>query len=182
MHRIPARVLTAVVAALAVAGMLAACGADDTAPKHNDADIAFVAMMAAHHQRAIEVGQLAADKGSDQRVRDFGTLIVSQQTPELTSLRGWSKDFPVPPNFDMRMPDGFIDDAVLARLRSETGTTFDRDFLLSSASSETGAATMSQRELASGVYDPARKLATSIATAPTTQIPKLRELAAQLPG
>ncbi|GAA2066795.1 hypothetical protein GCM10009722_31500 [Williamsia deligens] len=61
-----------------------------------------------------------------------------------------------------------------------SGVAFDRAFLLDSADSETGAAAMAQRELASGEYAPARELAASIATAPTTQIPKLRALASQL--
>ncbi len=182
MHRIRARVVALSATVLVTSAVLGGCGSGDTEPTHNAADGIFIARMSMHHERAIEVGQLAADKGSDSRVRDFGRLIVSQQTPELKLLREWSRDVPLPANADMKSPDGYIDDAALARLQSETGVVFDRDMLLSSASSETGAASMSQQQLTSGIYAPARKLATSIATAPTTQIPKLRELAAALPG
>ncbi|WP_188487817.1 DUF305 domain-containing protein [Williamsia phyllosphaerae] len=182
MHLFRKHVIAFSAAVLVTSAGLTACGSDDAAATHNDTDGLFISAMAMHHERAIEVGQLAANKGSDARVRDFGRLIVSQQSPELKALRGWSSEVPAPPNVDMGMPDGYVTDAELARLRGETGVTFDRDVLLASASSETGAAAMAQRELASGIYDPARTLATSIATAPTTQIPKLHELAAQLPG
>ncbi|GAA1888762.1 DUF305 domain-containing protein [Williamsia serinedens] len=161
----------------------AACGGDSSpaATTHNATDDAFVVAMARHHQRAIEVGQFAADKGSDPRVVDYGRLIVSQQTPELQKLDGWKSQWSLLSTAaGSSMPDGYITDPTLAGLRTMSGTAFDRAFLLDSANSETGAAAMAQRELASGVYGPARELATSISTAPTTQIPKLRALAAQL--
>lgn len=175
---------TIVVVLLAVVGAVtvAACGSGtNPGSTHNATDDAFVVAMARHHQRAIEVGQLAADKGSDPRVVDYGRLIVSQQTPELKKLDGWEGEWSLPSAAaGSAMPDGYITDATLAGLRTMTGVAFDRAFLLDSADSETGAAVMAQRELASGVFGPARELATSISTAPTTQIPKLRALAAQL--
>lgn len=171
-----------VVLAVIGAVMVAACGSDPgPTVTHNATDDAFVVAMAKHHQRAIEVGQLAADRGSDPRVVDYGRLIVSQQTPELQKLDGWKGQWSLPlAEAGGAMPDGYITDATLAGLRSMSGVAFDRAFLLDSADSETGAAAMAQRELASGEYAPARELATSISTAPTTQIPKLRALAAQL--
>jgi uncharacterized protein (DUF305 family) len=170
---------------LTVIGMVtvAACGGDPgpAAPTHNATDDAFVVAMARHHQRAIEVGQLAADRGSDPRVADYGRLIVSQQTPELQKLDGWKGQWSLPSaGAGAAMPDGYITDATLAGLRAMSGVAFDRAVLLDSANSETGAAAMAERELASGVYGPARELARSISTAPTTQIPKLRALAEQL--
>ncbi|MEH3155475.1 MAG: DUF305 domain-containing protein [Gordonia paraffinivorans] len=173
---------TIVVVSLAVVGAVtvAACGSDP-GPAHNATDDAFVVAMAKHHQRAIEVGQLAADRGRDPRVVDYGRLIVSQQTPELQKLDRWTSQFSLSPaDAGAAMPDGYITDATLAGLRAMSGVAFDRAFLLDSADSETGAAAMAQRELASGVYAPARELATSISTAPTTQIPRLRALASQL--
>lgn len=182
--RIARLLSTIIVVVLAVVGAVtvAACGSDSSpAPTHNAIDDAFVVAMARHHQRAIEVGQLAADRGSDPRVVDYGRLIVAQQTPELQKLDGWKNQWSLPSaDAGAAMPDGYITDATLAGLRTMTGVAFDRAFLLDSADSETGAAAMAQRELASGVFGPARELATSISTAPTTQIPKLRALSAQL--
>ncbi|GAA2066787.1 hypothetical protein GCM10009722_31490 [Williamsia deligens] len=110
--RRPRRLRSALVTVvLAVTGAMtaAACGSDPgpAAPSHNATDDAFVVAMARHHQRAIEVGQLAADRGSDPRAVDYGRLIVSQQTPELQKLDGWKAHFSLPSTVaGAAMPDG----------------------------------------------------------------------------
>ena len=122
-----------------------------------------------------------AAQGSDPRVREFGRRIVAEQTPERDRLRSWVTTLHLTPSpGDAAMASGFIDDATLARLRGESGAAFDRDALLTSANSETGAAEMSATELRGGTYPPARDLATAISTAPAGEIPLLRGLAAQV--
>ena len=144
-------------------------------------DSAFVLHMLPHHERALQVGALMAARGSDVRVREFGQRIVAEQTPERDRLQSWVTALHLTPSpGDAAMASGYIDDATLDRLRVESRTVFDRDALLSSASSETGAAQMSAIELQGGTYDPARNLATAISTAPGGEIPQLRSLAAQL--
>ncbi|GGF94965.1 hypothetical protein GCM10007304_06010 [Rhodococcoides trifolii] len=169
-------------AVVAVGLVLTAVGCSSAAPSHNDADAAFVLHMLPHHQRALEVAALAAATASDPRVTAFGERIVSEQTPEEQNLTRWvdDLDLPVQPD-DSTMADGYIDDTAFARLKTESGTTFDRDFLLLSALSEEGAAAMANVELQGGTYEPALTLAQSISTAPDTQIPELRDLANQLP-
>ena len=145
------------------------------------ADAAFVRHMLPHHRRAIEVGELAATRGADPRVRDFGRRIVAEQTPEEQLLTGWVTALGLTPGpGDAMAADGYVADATLARLRTEPVAAFDQDVLLSSAASETGAAAMARSELDGGTYAPARELATSISTAPNGEIPELRALAAQL--
>lgn len=139
--------------------------------------------MLPHHQRALQVGALAAQKGNDPRVRAFGQRIIAEQTPEEQRLVGWVTTLHLTRQpSDAMMADGYITDGELGRLQAESGPTFDHDFLLLSARSESGAATMAQQELAGGTYLPARTLATSIAGAPHSEIPQLRALAAGLPG
>ena len=164
---------------------IAACSspASPSAPPSNDADAAFVLHMLPHHQRALQVGQLAAERGSDPRVRDFGQRILREQTPEAAELTGWVSTLGLTTTAgDAGMADGYVDDAAYARLQAESGPAFDRDVLLASASSETGAAAMAARELAGGSYDPARQLAQAISTAPGGEIPELQALAATLPS
>ncbi|WP_308286209.1 DUF305 domain-containing protein [Actinomycetospora soli] len=137
--------------------------------------------MLPHHERALQVGALMAAQGSDPRVREFGQRIVTEQTPERDRLQSWVTTLHLTESpSDATMASGYIDDATLARLHGETGTAFDRDALLSSASSETGAAQMSAVELQGSTYAPARDLATAISTAPAGEIPQLRYLATQL--
>lgn len=145
------------------------------------ADAAFVRHMLPHHRRAIEVGALAATRGADPRVRDFGRRIMAEQTPEEQRLTGWVTALGlIAGPGDAMAADGYVADATLARLRTEPVAAFDRDVLLTSADSEAGAATMARAELDDGTYAPARELATSISTAPNGEIPELRALAAQL--
>jgi uncharacterized protein (DUF305 family) len=145
-------------------------------------DAAFVLHMLPHHQRALQVGALGAAKGSDPRVRAFGQRILTEQTPEEQRLTGWVSGLHLNPGpTDAAMAQGYIDDTTYRRLQSESGAAFDRDMLLLSARSETGAAAMSRDELAAGAYPPARDLATAISTARTGEIPQLQALAAQLP-
>jgi uncharacterized protein (DUF305 family) len=139
--------------------------------------------MLPHHQRAIAVGALAAQKGSDPRVRAFGQRIVAEQTPEEQRLAGWVGTLQLSREpGDAMAADGYIDDAALVRLESESGTAFDCDILLLSARSETGAAAMARAELAGGTYPPARTLAQAISGAPQSEIPGLQALAAALPA
>lgn len=152
-------------------------------PAANTTDAAFVLPMLTHHRRALEVGAVLAERGSDPRARAFGQRILTEQTPEEQRLQSWVGALGLTPGpTDVAMADGYVDDASLARLRTEPASAVERDALLLSARSEEGAAQMSRVELGAGVYPPARELATSISTAPTGEIPELRMLAAALPA
>jgi len=125
--------------------LLSGCGGASTpsAPTVTAADAAFVRHMLPHHQRAIAVGALAAQQGSDPRVRAFGQRIVAEQTPEEQRLAESVATLHLSQQpSDAIAADGYIDDAALTRLQTEVGTVFDRDVILLSARSEIGAASM----------------------------------------
>jgi len=169
----------------AVLLLLSGCGgaATPSSPTAAEADATFVRHMFPHHQRAIAVGALAAQRGSDPRVRAFGQRIVAEQTPEEQRLAEWVSTLHLSQQpSDAIAADGYIDDAALTRLQTEVGTVFDRDVLLLSARSEIGAASMARTELAAGTYPPARTLAQAISGAPQSEIPELQALAAALPS
>jgi uncharacterized protein (DUF305 family) len=185
----------AVATATLLAGLLGltGCGGGSTTPAGtsaarpqtaSSADGDFVRHMRVHHERALQLGQAALDHGTDQRVRDFGRRILTEQTPERGRLDGWVGALRLTPQpvADSMQATGYVTDARYRQLVSEPGPRFDRDVLLLSASSEDGAVTMAEAELRSGTYPPARELATSIAGAKNSEIPELRRLAAQLPA
>lgn len=153
-----------------------------TPPGYNSADAAFIRDMAVHHGRALELGRLASARGTDPRVRAFGARIVREQTPEHDHLESWVKTLGLTANpaADSAMASGYVSDASYAALMKLSGPAFDKQVLLLSASSEDGAVTMAQAELATGTYEPARALAKSISGAKGTEIPELRKLAQQL--
>jgi uncharacterized protein (DUF305 family) len=154
------------------------------APSATAADADFVRHMLVHHGRALELGQAARDRGTDARVRAFGTRILTEQTPERGHLQEWVTALGIAPmpETDHQGAAGYVTDDAYRRLLAEPAPAFDRDALLLSASSEQGAVEMSRTELAAGTYAPARELATSIVGAQDGEIPELRRLAADLPG
>ncbi len=177
---------------LAAAVLVAGCGGGPPGQQPSEqqpseqqpagqADRDFVAHMLVHHSRALELGTLGEQRGSDARVRAFGARIVREQTPEEQHLSSWSDSLHLAPASGA-MAAGYVDDGSLAALQLRTGTAFDRQVLLLSASSEEGAVAMAREELAGGRDAAARQLATAISGAPTEEIPSLRALAAALPG
>lgn len=178
-------------ASVLVLGGLVACGSSSTAPASppstapasTPADADYVRHMLVHHERALELGQAARDRGTDPRVRAFGVRIVTEQTPEREHLADWVRTLGVAtqPATDHEGAVGYVSDDAYHHLLTEPARAFDRDVLLLSAGSEQGAVAMSQTELAGGTYAPARVLATSIVGAKDGEIPELRRLAADLP-
>jgi uncharacterized protein (DUF305 family) len=146
---------------------------------HNSADSMFIRDMMVHHGRALQLGQLASTRGADPRVRSFGSRIVREQTPEYQHLQSWvtTLGLTVNPTADSAMASGYVSDTSWAALMKLSGPAFDKQVLLLSAASETGAVTMAEAELAGGTYKPALALATSIEGAKGTEIPELRKLA-----
>ncbi len=160
-----------------------ACSSAHTPPSTpTTSDREFVADMLVHHQRALQLGALAAQRGNDPRVRAFGRRIVREQTPEAHELQGWVTKLGLRLDSakSRRMAAGYVSDTDYDGLTRLHGVSFDRRVILLSASSELGAVTMAEEELAGGRYGPARDLATSIDGAKSSEIPELRQLAASL--
>src|SRR3954471_10948759 len=81
----------AAAAALAVAG----CGSNqDTSSKStsvqtsgNGADRAFVAAMIPHHQSAVQMAEIAIQRGQSDFVRNLAEDIIRTQNAEITTMR-----------------------------------------------------------------------------------------------
>ena len=171
----------AAVAAAAIALAVSGCSGS-TNTSTTTADRTFLQDMISHHRQAIEAGELAITHGGDPRVRAFGRRIVGEQTPELRAMMSIAaaRHVRIDAATGARMAVHRITDADLDDLRARTGPGFDRSFLTLSATSEEGAAAMARTELAHGENTAARKLARSIAGAPTSEIPQLRALLRKL--
>lgn len=171
------RLAWAWVAFAAVAG----CSASGS-PKPNGADKTFLQDMISHHQRAIAVAQIGLAQARDPRVHAFAQRIVDEQSPELSRMRSRVADthLTIDAAAGARMAMNRITDTQLSALAALHGAAFDKQFLALNVSSEQGAAAMARTELAHGVDAPARKLAKAIANAPTSEIPELRALLADL--
>ncbi len=178
--------MSASIAGLAVVGALAGCGSGPSpsavATTATSTDVTYLQQMLPHHQRAIEIAQLATTRAESPAVRAFAQRIVREQTPELEHMQTLAHTVVLDTAHGATTADHRVSDAELAQLRASTGTTFDRRFVTLSITSEQGAVAMSQPELASGQVPGAVALARAIDSAPTGEIPQLQALLATLPA
>lgn len=187
-HRAVARAGTVLAGVLAAGLALAGCGgtghagpsASSTAATATD--VAFLSDMLPHHQRAIEIAQLATTRASSATVRSFAARIVREQTPELARMQALAATVPLDTVKGAEQARNRVDDAQLAALQALTGTAFDRQFVTLSIASEQGAVQMSQPERTGGHVPGAVALANAINSAPTGEIPQLQALLAALPA
>jgi len=191
----------AVLGTVALAASIAACGRDAStlragattsasataASRHSDADTQFAQMMIVHHQGAIEMGELAASKGSTPDVRALGQRIVAAQGPEIELMSGWLAQWGVPSptaSDHSAMPGmevgGMSQSNATDQLSGSTGTAFDREFLTLMISHHEGALQMAASEQAHGQSADARNLAAAITTSQTAEIEQMRGMLAAL--
>ena len=86
---------TALIAAAALG--LSSC-ADTTdgaeaSSQFNDADVAFATDMIPHHQQAVQMAELAADRAGSDQVRQLAEDIEAAQGPEIDTMTGWLDDW-----------------------------------------------------------------------------------------
>lgn len=188
------------VATATAALVLTACGGDDTASgghtghgaspataadAHNAQDVSFAQGMIPHHQQAVEMARLAADRASSARVKDLAARIEKAQGPEITTMTGWLTSWgeQVPMagmdhsgHSGMAGMTGMMSADDMAALRKATGKDFDTMFLTMMVDHHKGAVEMAGTERAKGSYGPATSTAGAIVTGQNAEIKEMREL------
>ena len=191
------RTRTVLVALTATAALaLTACGNGDdsahsasatasssaTAGAHNAQDVTFAQTMIPHHQQALEMAELAADRASSAQVKDLAARIEEAQDPEIRTMTGWLKAWgeEVP----MAGMDhsghagmaGMMSDKDMTMLKQAKGTDFDTMFLTMMVEHHQGAVEMAGTEKAKGDYAPATGMAGSIVTGQNAEIKGMNKL------
>ncbi|MEU0005952.1 DUF305 domain-containing protein [Streptomyces sp. NPDC006314] len=188
-------VLVAVTASAAL--LLSACGGDTdshgshapaapsastTATAHNAQDTAFAQGMVPHHQQALEMARLAADRASSDRVKDLAARIEKAQGPEIRTMSGWLKAWGeqlpmagMDHSGHAGMP-GMMSDGDMAALKKATGKEFDTGFLSLMVEHHQGAVEMAGTERDKGAYGPAKRMAGDIVTAQNAEIKEMKRL------
>ncbi|MFI5473580.1 DUF305 domain-containing protein [Streptomyces cacaoi] len=165
--------------------------ADATAGAHNAQDVSFAQGMLPHHQQALEMAELAADRASSTEVKDLASRIEKAQDPEIRTIGGWltswGEDVPTSsdstkesmPGMDHSagagMP-GMMDGSDMDELEKASGTDFDTMFLTMMIDHHEGAVAMATTERSKGEYGPATSMADDIITAQTAEIAKMNKL------
>ncbi|WP_024288362.1 DUF305 domain-containing protein [Cellulomonas sp. KRMCY2] len=199
------RRLTLTATAVVLAATLTACSGDADAPTaepdqatasetsdadsegsvHNDADTEFAQMMIVHHEGAIEMAELAAQRATTPEVTALAERIAGAQGPEIELMTSWLEtwDEQLPSEAEMGSMDhgpmemdGMDQEAVMEQLTSLSGTEFDRRFLELMTDHHRGAIEMSEEFRAAGQNAAAIQLAGAIIDAQTVEITEMENL------
>lgn len=152
--------------------------------EHNDADVTFAQMMTIHHEGALEMAKLAAQKADSEDVRALAARIEAAQLPEIALMQAWLTDWsePLEPEGHEGMDmggmdmDGMSQEEVMAELEQKTGPGFDTQFLTAMIAHHEGAVVMSQEELTEGLNPDAVDLAQLIIDAQQSEILEMQQL------
>ncbi|MEK8169459.1 DUF305 domain-containing protein [Streptomyces sp. M19] len=127
-------------------------------------------MMIPHHEQAVEMAALAADRASDKEVTALAGRVKEAQEPEIRTLRSWLDTWgePRPSSSDAdSMPgmhhgssgSGMMSDQDMADLKAAKGRDFDRSFARMMIDHHNGAIVMARNERKNGRDSAAVKLA-----------------------
>jgi uncharacterized protein (DUF305 family) len=187
------------ISAAAIMAVAAGCGGTDDAganqgstgtssasstvsAAYNDQDIAFAQMMVPHHQQALDMTKLAAEKATDQKVKDLATRIQGAQDPEIQELTTLLESWGVREMSDMDHSSmsghGMMTDDQMTQLEQATGASFDRMWLQMMIEHHEGAVTMAKAEVEQGTNPEAKALAQQVVDAQVAEITEMQGMLA----
>lgn len=176
---------------------LTACADDTSDPgpaagseassQFNDADVNFAQQMIPHHQQAVEMAELAADRAANDEVRQLAEDVEAAQGPEIETMTGWLQAW------EQEVPSGSMDhgdmghgssDAMpgmmsaeeMADLEQAEGAAFDRMFLEMMVEHHSGALEMARTQQAEGENPDALALAEKIEADQEAEIAEMQRL------
>ena len=171
---------------------LTACGGEaDTSTasnaEFNDADVSFATEMIPHHQQAVEMAELAADRAQSPEVRQLAQDIEAAQGPEIETMTQWLEDWgQETPSGSMDHGDmghgdsqgmpGMMDENEMMQLEQSDGSALDQMFLQMMVEHHEGAIAMARTEQANGENPDAVALAEQIETDQEAEIDEMKQL------
>lgn len=151
---------------------------------HNAQDVTFAQGVIPHHQQALEMAKLAADRASSTKVKDLASRVEKAQDPEIRTMSGWLKTWGE--NLPSEMPGmdhsmgsgmtGMMSTKDMTQLEKSSGKEFDTMFLTMMVEHHKGAVEMATTEKGKGKYSPATKMADGIITAQNAEIDEMNKL------
>ncbi|MFD4501398.1 DUF305 domain-containing protein [Streptomyces sp. NPDC058457] len=174
-------------AASAGAATSSSAGADTAGDTYDAQDVAFAQGMIPHHQQAVQMARLAADRASSAQVKDLAARIEKAQDPEIETMTGWlkswGKDMPMAGSSTSSMSGmgqsdmpGMMSSAHLAGLKKMSGKEFDTMFLTMMIEHHKGAVEMATTEKDKGKYGTAISMADGIITAQNAEITEMNKM------
>ncbi|MFE9200634.1 DUF305 domain-containing protein [Micromonospora sp. NPDC007230] len=145
---------------------------------HNNADIRFVTMMIPHHEQALVMAKLVADRGQNPQLKIIADRILAAQEPEIKTLETWLTDRGLNRNSGPGHQHGMAgmqSAEALDQLTAARGAEFDRMFVTMMVEHHQGAIDMAGEVLALGVDGVLNEMATSVVVEQGAEINRMRE-------
>lgn len=169
-----------VLSALLAVALVVSCGTGeaDKAPAANSADIKFAQEMIPHHEQALDMAKLVAERSDNVQVRDLAEAIEQAQDPEIEAMSGWLEAWnaEMPSHEGHREMAGMMSGDDMAALANAAGPEFDRMWLRMMIEHHEGAIEMAKTELANGSNADAKRLASEIIVAQQAEIDTMTAL------
>jgi uncharacterized protein (DUF305 family) len=158
--------------------------------EHNDQDITFAQGMIPHHQQAVDMAAMAAEKATNAQVKALASRVKGAQDPEIQQLTDMLEQWGAPteppaPSSESSMPGmdhgdmsggGMMTDEDMRQLEAATGADFDRMWVQMMIEHHQGAVAMARAELEQGENAEAKALAQKIVTAQEAEITEMQAL------
>ena len=146
--------------------------------EHNDADVMFAQMMLPHHEQAIVMSDIILGKKDiPESVTKLAQQIKDAQGPEITTLKGWLKDWNAPTDAPMDHDmDGMLSDEDLDKLRGANGTEAAKLFLTQMIEHHEGAVDMAEDQIEDGKSADAVEMARSIVDSQQKEIDEMKKM------
>lgn len=143
----------------------------------NDADADYMRMMIPHHEQAITMTDLVADRTRSESVRKIAGRIAVTQSAEITAMTDWLRGHgeQLGEHHHGLMP-GMATPEQLDALRAARGAEFDRQFLTLMIRHHEGALTMAEDYLPHGVEPRALAMAQDVITSQNAEIQHMRAM------
>ncbi|OKI69008.1 DUF305 domain-containing protein [Micromonospora sp. CB01531] len=145
---------------------------------HNNADIRFVTMMIPHHEQALVMAKLVADRGENRQLKIIADRILAAQEPEIKTLETWLTDRGLNRNSGPGHQHGMAgmqSAEALEQLTAARGAEFDRMFVTMMVEHHQGAIDMAGEVLALGVDGVLNEMASSVIVEQGAEINRMRE-------
>jgi uncharacterized protein (DUF305 family) len=156
------------------------------APTYTAADLAFVQNMIPHHEQALTMTAMVADRTSSPALPELAERMAISQRDEIVQLQAWltERGEPLPDEHHQheQMP-GMLTDAELAQLEAARGQEFDELFLQYMIRHHEGAVIMVESLLsdAAGGQEPAIfQLAQHIASDQQIEVSRMKQLLVEM--
>ncbi|MEU5942778.1 DUF305 domain-containing protein [Micromonospora sp. NPDC047548] len=147
-------------------------------PSHNNADVRFVTMMIPHHEQALVMARLVADRGENPQLKIIADRILAAQEPEIKTLETWLTDRGLDRKSGGRHQHsmaGMQSTEALNLLTAARGAEFDRMFVTMMIEHHQGAVDMAGEVLGLGTDGIINEMASSVTVEQGAEINRMRE-------